>query len=499
MERIAYKIALDVTKAESQKFLTGFSIGETRARVLKITLNNGRNPVHFDGSEIVSMFVTKPSDTSPSIGLCYLEGDTIVYNVLQSDVSEEGPTKFSIKVEQTEDGLITVLYAAHFTIQVTDPECDDSHVPDDPNYSILEALIAEVEQFDSDAEAFAIGTRGGVPVDEDDPAYHNNAKFYAENLEVEVEEQVERAEAWASGTKGGVPVTEDDPQYHNNAKFFAEQAEDSADNAAASALNAEISETNAGNSASAAATSEANALSYKNAASGSASDANTSALAAAASEANALSYKNAASGSATDASNSASAAATSEGNALSYKNAASQSATDASGSATSASGSANAASGSANTATNKALDAEAFAVGTRGGVPVGPSDPAYNNSSKYWAEQSSQGQVQADWNENDPASKAYINNKPTIPAAQVQSDWNQADSSQKDFIKNKPSIPSTASDIGAGTFTGKVRADATAMETLTDAQLRDAIISNTNLTAGTSSLAPGAVYFYYTT
>ena len=430
----------DVTKAESQKFLTGFSIGENRARVLKITLNNGRNPIHFDGTETISMFVTKPSDTSPSIGLCSLEDDTIIYNVLQSDVSEEGTVKFSLKVEQLEDDLITVLYAAHFGIQVTDPECDDSHAPDDPNFSILEQLIAEVEEFDSDAEAYAVGTRGGEPVEEGDPAYHNNAKYYAENLEVEVEEQVERAEAWATGTKGGVPVSESDPQYHNNAKYYAEQADTSADNAATSESNAATSETNASGYASAAAASEANALSYKNAASGSATDANTSALAAAASEANALSYKNAASGSATDASNSASAAATSESNALGYKNAASQSATDASGSATSASGSANAASSSANTASQKALDSEAWSKGTRGGVPVAPGDPTYENNAKYWAEQASAGQIQSDWDQDDNTQKDYIKNKPTIPDEQIQSDWDQADNTQKDFIKNKPTI-----------------------------------------------------------
>ena len=50
-------------------------------------------------------------------------------------------------------------------------------------------------------------------------------------------------------------------------------------------------------------------------------------------------------------------------------------------------------------------------------------------------------QVQADWDQSDPAAVDYIKNKPTIPAAQVQSDWNQADSQAVDYIKNKPSIP----------------------------------------------------------
>lgn len=36
-------------------------------------------------------------------------------------------------------------------------------------------------------------------------------------------------------------------------------------------------------------------------------------------------------------------------------------------------------------AQNSAEDSEAWAVGERGGVPVGPSDPTYNNNAEYWA------------------------------------------------------------------------------------------------------------------
>lgn len=55
--------------------------------------------------------------------------------------------------------------------------------------------------------------------------------------------------------------------------------------------------------------------------------------------------------------------------------------------------------------------------------------------------------VQADWNETDNTSDAYIANKPSIPAAQIQSDWTQSNSSSVDFIKNKPSIPTKTSDL----------------------------------------------------
>ena len=48
---------------------------------------------------------------------------------------------------------------------------------------------------------------------------------------------------------------------------------------------------------------------------------------------------------------------------------------------------ADSASGSATAADGSAEDSEAWAVGTRDGVPVPSTDPAYNNNSKYWATQ----------------------------------------------------------------------------------------------------------------
>lgn len=53
--------------------------------------------------------------------------------------------------------------------------------------------------------------------------------------------------------------------------------------------------------------------------------------------------------------------------------------------------------------------------------------------------------VQADWNETNTSSDAYIANKPTIPDAQIQADWNQTTTTAKDYIKNKPDVPTAIS------------------------------------------------------
>lgn len=64
------------------------------------------------------------------------------------------------------------------------------------------------------------------------------------------------------------------------------------------------------------------------------------------------------------------------------------------------------AAGSALAASGSAAEAQQWAIGE-------PSEPS-GGSAKYWAGQAAAGQVQADWNEADNTSKAYINNKPTI-------------------------------------------------------------------------------------
>lgn len=65
------------------------------------------------------------------------------------------------------------------------------------------------------------------------------------------------------------------------------------------------------------------------------------------------------------------------------------------------------------------------------------ADKAKLNTVAYNAEQN----VQADWDETDPSSDAYIRNKPS-QSVQVQADWNESNTSLPSYIRNKPTIPS---------------------------------------------------------
>ena len=72
---------------------------------------------------------------------------------------------------------------------------------------------------ESNAEAWAVGERHGVPVQEGDQTYHNNSKYYAQTV---AQEKVQDAQSWANGKRGDTDVPNTDPAYHNNAKYYAE-------------------------------------------------------------------------------------------------------------------------------------------------------------------------------------------------------------------------------------------------------------------------------------
>lgn len=103
---------------------------------------------------------------------------------------------------------------------------------------------------ESNAEAWAVGERKGVPVNESDQTYHNNSKYYAQQAGAIIEEAAAEAvaeavaegtaraveaetnaagsasdaEAWAVGQRDGEDVPSTDPTYHNSAAYWAAQA-----------------------------------------------------------------------------------------------------------------------------------------------------------------------------------------------------------------------------------------------------------------------------------
>lgn len=94
------------------------------------------------------------------------------------------------------------------------------------------AAATSAESDEEDAEAYAIGTRGGVPVTSGDPAYHNNAKYYSQqtnpdalanmtdvNISSPTAGQVLKwnatAQKWENAAEGGGGTVASDVSYDN--------------------------------------------------------------------------------------------------------------------------------------------------------------------------------------------------------------------------------------------------------------------------------------------
>ena len=79
----------------------------------------------------------------------------------------------------------SLIGSANFIIQVEKAALADDVVISDTDLPLLQEAIEAAQEsiaYSKDAEAWAVGTRDGSPVPSSDPAYENNAKYYAENF-----------------------------------------------------------------------------------------------------------------------------------------------------------------------------------------------------------------------------------------------------------------------------------------------------------------------------
>lgn len=127
------------------------------------------------------------------------------------------------------DNVVTVTVMDQMTVINGDVECEIRFISGGDNIGTLNFILrVEKSPINSD-----------TPIsDTEIPAIIDLARNHMLN-----------AEAWAVGTKDGVPVENTEPQHENNAKYYSDNADTSANNAALSAGAADASATLAANSA----------------------------------------------------------------------------------------------------------------------------------------------------------------------------------------------------------------------------------------------------------
>lgn len=146
---------------------------------------NDHTQVIFDGTLLYARYpsaVASMTVKSPSGGLYPKElvksGNNLIWNVSASDCAKAGSGQFQLTFTSGTEVIKT--YIGSFSVNASLLGSGD---PPDPVEDWLQEAQEALDAFEqdvSDAEAWAVGTRDGDPVESTDSAYHNNSKYYAE-------------------------------------------------------------------------------------------------------------------------------------------------------------------------------------------------------------------------------------------------------------------------------------------------------------------------------
>lgn len=214
----------------------------------RIIMYDGATPYTPEAGAIPRIDGIKPDRH----GFSYVEAVTRVGNVLTVTTNKQmtcvaGTVPCEIRFVKEDQDIGSLNF---------DMVVEESPINDDVDISetVLPAIFELATEQMLTAEAYAKGTRGGVPVTPDQEGYEDNSKYYKDlaaaseadaeaaaqaaiDAAEDVEENALKSEGYAKGTQNGTPVVSGE-YFENNSKYYSEQAADSADEAEGSADNA---------------------------------------------------------------------------------------------------------------------------------------------------------------------------------------------------------------------------------------------------------------------
>ena len=106
---------------------------------------------------------------------CTLSGNTVTADLTRQMTAVNGSVRTQIVVTES-DGRIG---SFAFIIEVQRSALPSDTDMSESEYQIIEQAILATQDAVLDAEAWAVGERGGDPVGPSDPTYHNNAEYWA--------------------------------------------------------------------------------------------------------------------------------------------------------------------------------------------------------------------------------------------------------------------------------------------------------------------------------
>ena len=175
----------------ARKFLFEGVQGENESRSIQFDITPWTTEL---GNGAVTATAKRPTDAAPYPVTVTRDGNTVTWKPTSTDTAFDGVGSFQL--EYTVDSVLakTCIWST-----MVAPSLDPAGDPPDP----YDNWLAEMREIAADA----------IQAAQD-----------AEQAVEDAQDEVENAEAWAVGQRGGVDVPSTDPAYENNAKYWAEQS-----------------------------------------------------------------------------------------------------------------------------------------------------------------------------------------------------------------------------------------------------------------------------------
>jgi len=169
------------------------------------------------GNGVFQLIFQRPTETDPYACVVTIDGENVCWDITNTEVAIPGTGRVELCYFVGSTLAISLSWITKSIASLTDV----GDTPPEP----WESWVEDVLQAGSEAQSSAEEARGYAEDAEGYASEAESARDEAVNAGTSASENAELAEAWAVGTKGGVPVSEEEEQHENNAKYYAEMAE----------------------------------------------------------------------------------------------------------------------------------------------------------------------------------------------------------------------------------------------------------------------------------
>lgn len=145
MERISYRITLDVHKHGVQRTLAGIETGDKMSRRIVMSLMANGKTVELPLDHVVAMMYV-PHAGGYSVNECEIDENSIIYNIHPEDIAAAGRVVIQMKLIDTRvQGARAVLCAPRIALEVYESDTDDDAAEDSTTFTALENAVAKAQ------------------------------------------------------------------------------------------------------------------------------------------------------------------------------------------------------------------------------------------------------------------------------------------------------------------------------------------------------------------